>query len=293
MVSKIRKIFQTREVGHAGTLDPFATGVLICALGKATKILEYIQHQDKEYIATLTLGQSSDTYDCEGVIEEIPSTKYLPTLVDKKSLSGSRSEIVIGKIPNREKVETILKQFIGEISQVPPRFSAIKVDGVKSYDRARKGEDFELPARKVTIESIEILEYVFPLLKIKVACSTGTYIRSLGHDIGEKLGTHALLSGLERTRIGNICVEQCHTLEKLSSVGASDLKPLLIWDANILPLETIELTSEQIQKLKLGQFITIDTNSNNVELFGISENKPIAILERKEALWKTKKLLIE
>lgn len=263
VVAKLRKIFATREIGHAGTLDPFATGVLVIAIGQATKVLEYLQAEDKEYIATVELGISSDTYDRTGVI--------------------SRNANV--KAPTQKEIESVLKKFVGDIEQVPPRFSAIKVAGHKSYDRARKGEDFELPAKNVHIEEVEILEYSFPLLKLRVSCGSGTYIRSLAHDIGEKLGTSALLAELERTRVGKFTLDESYTLEDITS------KTVLVWDPSILDMATIELSGIQLKDLSQGKYIELDIAKNTTNIFGIFENIPAAILEPKEGKWKTKKLL--
>lgn len=192
-VQKIRKITGIRKVGHAGTLDPFATGVLILLIDQATKDQDKIMHQEKEYIGTIRLGASTDTFDKTGNIT--PVSNYEPA---------------------KKEVEDVLKDFIGEIAQVPPRYSAIKVKGKKLYELARKGVEFQPEPRKVFIKYIEILNYQYPYLKVKVICGSGTYIRSLANDIGAKLNTGGYLQELIRTRIGGYKIED--------SVETSELK---------------------------------------------------------------------
>jgi tRNA pseudouridine55 synthase len=177
-------------------LDPFAQGLLILAIGKEfTKKLSIFQKKDKEYIATLRLGAESDTFDREGKI------------VEKK----------VEKIPERKEIEEVLKSFLGEIKQIPPAFSAKKIKGKKLYELARKGIKVKPKPQKVKIYGISILEYNFPYLKIKVKCSSGTYIRSLANDIGKKLGCGAYVEELVRTKIGEFSVESAIELSKLNS----------------------------------------------------------------------------
>jgi tRNA pseudouridine55 synthase len=196
VVDKLREITGIRKIGHAGTLDPFATGLLILGIGREfTRKLSIFQKKDKEYIATLRLGAESDTFDREGKI------------VEKK----------IEKIPERKEIEEVLKNFLGEIEQIPPAFSAKKIKGKKLYELARKGIKVKPKLQKVKIYEISILEYKFPYLKIKVKCSSGTYIRSLANDIGKKLGCGAYVEELVRTKIGEFSVESAIELSKLNS----------------------------------------------------------------------------
>jgi len=186
---KIKKL----KVGHAGTLDPLATGVMIICTGKATKLIESYQYQTKEYIATLELGATTPSFDLEHAIDERYETAHISaTLVEEK-----------------------LKQFIGEIDQVPPVYSAVKVKGKRAFDYARQGEDVELKSKKLVIDEIEILEFALPILKIRIVCSKGTYIRALARDIGIALTSGAHLIALQRTRIGEITLEKCLQLENL------------------------------------------------------------------------------
>jgi tRNA pseudouridine55 synthase len=195
VVDKLREITKIKKIGHAGTLDPFATGLLILGIGREfTKKLSVFQKKNKEYIAILKLGAESDTFDKEGKI------------VEKK----------VEKIPERKEIEEVLKSFFGEIEQIPPAFSAKKIKGKKLYELARKGIKVEPKPQKVKIYEISILEYNFPYLKIKVKCSSGTYIRSLANDIGKKLGCGAYVEDLMRTKIGEFSIENAVELSKLT-----------------------------------------------------------------------------
>ena len=184
---KVKKL----KVGHAGTLDPLATGVMIVCTGKATKRIEEFQYHTKEYVATIQLGATTPSYDLEHEIDATYPTEHI----------------------TRELVEKTLKTFVGEIQQIPPAFSACKVDGKRAYDLARKGEDVELKAKTLIIDEIELLECNLPEIKIRVVCSKGTYIRALARDIGEALNSGAHLTGLIRTRVGDVRLEDCLSVE--------------------------------------------------------------------------------
>ena len=198
-VAKVRGFLRERfghkvKVGHTGTLDPFATGLLILLCGKMTKKSGDFLKLDKEYIATLRLGYVSSTGDPEGEIRKYNDGKICPTIDD---------------------VRGILNYFEGKIVQTPPKFSAIKINGERAYKLARKGAEFEMPSREVEIYKIEILRYDWPELEIKCFVSSGTYIRTLAEDIGEKLGVGAYLTALRRTKVGEFSVEEAVGLEAL------------------------------------------------------------------------------
>lgn len=182
---KVKKL----KVGHAGTLDPLATGVMIVCTGKATKRIEEFQYHTKEYIATIQLGATTPSYDLEHEIDATYPTEHI----------------------TREKIEEALKQFLGEIQQIPPAFSACKVDGARAYDLARKGQEVELKPKLLVIDEIELLACDLEKMeiKIRVVCSKGTYIRALARDIGEALHSGAHLTGLVRTRVGEVKLEDC------------------------------------------------------------------------------------
>ena len=182
---KVKKL----KVGHAGTLDPLATGVMIVCTGKATKRIEEFQYHTKEYIDTIQLGATTPSYDLEHEIDATYPTEHI----------------------TREKIEEALKQFLGEIQQIPPAFSACKVDGARAYDLARKGQEVELKPKLLAIDEIELLACDLEKMeiKIRVVCSKGTYIRALARDIGEALHSGAHLTGLVRTRVGEVKLEDC------------------------------------------------------------------------------------
>jgi len=184
---KIKKI----KVGHAGTLDPLATGVLIVCTGRATKKIETFQYQTKEYVATLFLGATTPSFDLETEIDKKFSTNHI----------------------TRELVEERLQKFIGTIEQIPPVYSAVKVEGKRAYEYARKGEEVELASKTLVIDELEILSFQLPTLKLRIVCSKGTYIRALARDIGQALGSGAHLTALTRTRIGDCTISQCMTLD--------------------------------------------------------------------------------
>jgi tRNA pseudouridine55 synthase len=194
VVNKLRRFYGIKKIGHAGTLDPFATGVLILLVGReSTKRSDEFMKQDKIYRTKLKLGYISDTYDKDGVIQAYN----------------------VQKVPTRSEIESIIASFIGEISQIPPMYSAIKINGKKMYELARKGEYVDIPPRLVNIYNINVLDYNYPYLILDIYCSSGTYIRSLGYDIGMKLGTGAYLEELERRQSGEYTIENCYTLDTL------------------------------------------------------------------------------
>jgi tRNA pseudouridine55 synthase len=189
-------LLNTKKIGHAGTLDPLASGVLVIGIGReATKQLSSLIKKDKEYIAEIRFGQVSTTMDEEG-----------------------EKEITCEKKPENfdlNKIKENLKNYIGEIKQMPPKYSALKINGQTAYKLARKGQEFELKEREVIIYNIEVLEYEWPYLKIKVHCGSGVYIRSLAHDLGTSLDTGAYLSDLERTRVGEFKSNDAISLDNL------------------------------------------------------------------------------
>ena len=196
IVYRVKKIFK-EKVGHTGTLDPLATGVLPILIGKGTKLSSYLMEHDKEYIATLKLGKKTDTLDAEGeVIEE---------------------REVDDNIFNKDKIDEVLNKFIGKIEQIPPLYSAIKVNGKKLYEYARNGQNVEVKPRQVEIYKINLLniDKEQKEIKFKVNCSKGTYIRTLCLDIAEKLGSIGYMSSLQRTRVGRFKIEDAITIDEL------------------------------------------------------------------------------
>lgn len=181
------------KVGHAGTLDPLATGVMIVTTGRATKRIEELQAGVKEYVATMALGATTPSYDLETEVDATYPTGHI----------------------TRELVEEVLTQFHGSIEQVPPSYSACKVDGHRAYKMARSGKEVELKAKTLTIDEIELLEYSQQSITVRVVCSKGTYIRALARDIGQALGSGAHLTALRRTRVGDVNEAQCMSVDQM------------------------------------------------------------------------------
>lgn len=185
---KIKKM----KVGHAGTLDPLATGVMIVCTGRATKRIDELQAHTKEYVATIALGATTPSFDLETEIDATYPTEHI----------------------TREMVENVLTRFTGHIEQVPPAFSACKIDGKRAYKMARKGKEVELKAKILVIDEIELLEYSQQSIVVRVVCSKGTYIRALARDIGQALNSGGHLTALRRTRVGDVRVEDCLTVDQ-------------------------------------------------------------------------------
>ena len=181
------------KVGHAGTLDPLATGVMIVCTGKATKDIDNLQAGVKEYIATMALGATTPSFDLETQIDATYPTEHI----------------------TRELVEKTLLDFIGEIQQVPPAFSACKVDGKRAYKMARKGQEVELKPKLLVIDELELREFAQNSFTVRVVCSKGTYIRALARDIGQALGSGAHLTALRRTRVGEVTIDRCMQVEEM------------------------------------------------------------------------------
>lgn len=202
VVKRIRGVMLRRmgikkmKVGHAGTLDPLATGVMIIVSGKSTKLIEQLQSGVKEYIATIALGATTPSYDLETEIDARYPTAHI----------------------TRELVEEVLAKFTGRIEQVPPAFSACKIDGKRAYKMARKGDTVELKPKILVIDEIELLEYSPESITIRVVCSKGTYIRALARDIGAALGSGGHLTALRRTRVGDVTIDRCLSLDDAVSM---------------------------------------------------------------------------
>lgn len=237
VVSFMRKITNIKQIGHTGTLDPFAEGVLPVCIGKATRLIEYLA-DDKEYLATVQFGRNTDTYDVEGVVTET---------FDKKV---SEEEVFIG-----------LKNFEGEIEQLPPIYSAIKVNGKKLYEYARKGQNVEIQPRKVFIERIELKNFdeINQTAEILVKCSAGTYIRSIAYDLGKILGCGGHLIKLIRTKAGGFNIENSSSLEDLKT----GVQSFLINPVDVLLLDKVEISDSDFAKLRNGNPIVNKTNKSN------------------------------
>ena len=229
VVAQVRRVTGTRKVGHAGTLDPLATGVVVVALGRATRLLRYVQEASKDYTAILRLGIATDTLDAQG---QVLSTQEMPI--------------------TREQFELALDGFRGSIVQVPPMVSALKMGGRRLYELARAGEEVERKPRTVDIHSLTLISFApgdFPVAVIEVGCSKGTYIRVLADDIARALGGRAHLEGLRRTRVDGFRVEQALSLDALDMWRDSLLPPA----AAVAGMECLPASAEQMQRVSQGR----------------------------------------
>ncbi len=233
VVAVLRRITKIKQIGHTGTLDPFAEGVLPICIGKATKLIEYLK-DDKAYIGTVKLGESTATYDTEGEIVSVSD-----------------------KSVNLKEIEELLPQFRGEISQIPPIYSAIKVGGKKLYEYARNGEDVKIQPRKVTISKLDILKFDTKSneLELYIECSKGTYIRSLANDIGEKLGIYGHLNKLVRVKAGDFLIDNSVKLEELQT--DDDIKRYLINPIKYLDYPIYNANESEIKAISNGNPITV------------------------------------
>ncbi len=229
-VVRVRRMAKQRKIGHAGTLDPLATGVLILCLGKATRLVEYVMGQPKKYEAVIRLGQTTDSYDADGEIVAEAEVDIQP-----------------------DQIKAALPEFLGEIWQTPPIYSAIKRGGKPLYKLARQGKAVTVEPRRITIYQAVMTDFQTPHLSLQIRCGTGTYIRSLAHDLGQKLGCGGHLAALRRTAVGEFTVEDGVSLDELTAdnLPAALLPP----DAAVAHLPAINVTDADVVELSFGRFI--------------------------------------
>lgn len=240
------------KVGHTGTLDPFASGVLVMVVGQASRLARYFQNSEKEYLAKITLGQETDTYDREG---EIMASTQVPPVASRN-------------------IESVLNLFRGPIQQIPPMYSAIKIRGERLYKKARRNEHIERPPRDVNIHEIELISESEESLQLRIRCSPGTYIRSLAHDLGRKIGCGAHLSSLIRTRSGPFTIENSCTVEEIAQDSSSCLIPMF----RLLPeIPSVELNLRESEMIKNGRTIKMDLGAKQREFRLLLGNELIAI----------------
>jgi tRNA pseudouridine55 synthase len=238
------------RIGHTGTLDPLASGVLVLTVGRATRLVEYVQRMEKTYRTTLTLGARSDTDDAEGNIQPVPNAAP----------------------PDRSTVTAALDTFVGEIAQVPPVFSAANVMGQRAYSLARRGRKPVLESKAVHVHAIDLLAYDYPRLDLQVRCGKGTYIRSLARDLGEKLGCGAYVQVLRRTRVGCFCEADGVDLDCDANTVRDRLLPLV---AALTELPKIHLSADHCRSLRFGQRINLAlelTTDNSMEAAALDPN---------------------
>lgn len=258
VVNKLKYLFKPLKVGHLGTLDPMATGVLLVTLGKATKLFDLMQEKQKTYIATFKFGTLTNTLDSTGEVIE-----------------------VCNKIPfNKTEIIAVLPMFIGEISQIPPKYSAKSVNGKRAYDLARQGIDFELKPKNVKVYDIKILDFDGFSVKLEITCGSGTYIRSLGRDIAQKLGTFATMTSLVRTKIDDFNLEKCLNIQDV----VNNPEQSIISIDKVLNYPILKVDDAIKNKLLNGQKLEIKTNEG---IYLLKDNNDIvALIEIKENLAK-------
>lgn len=271
VVNKVQRLLRPLKVGHAGTLDPLASGVLVIGVGSATRLVEYVHRYSKRYEATFLLGTSSDTEDISGQLVEHPDAAR----------------------PTHAEVVELLPAFRGDLMQVPPAFSALKVAGRRAYSMARAGEQVELAARPIKIHTLELLEYEYPVLRLAIVCSSGTYVRSLGRDMAQALGTEAVMTALRRTSIGPFTLAQAvapgtPSLDdlRLEQLSARLLNPLRA----LQELEHIVMPDDLVARLRHGQTIpvAIEPSETRQEVIAVDgQRRLLAILgPREPGFWK-------
>jgi tRNA pseudouridine55 synthase len=275
VVQIIRRGTGIRRAGHTGTLDPRASGVLVVLIGPAVRLSEYVSASDKRYQATVHLGSSTDTYDSEGRV----------------TASTSLTNV------SEEKFEEILQQYVGEIEQVPPPYSAVKVQGRKAYEIAREGEEVSLEPRIIQVYSLDLLEWDPPEVVIDVFCSSGTYVRSLANDLGNALGVGAHLVGLRRTKSGRFTLRDAVPLRRLQeSFTAGDWYKYLIPAAEALAdWPMIELDADQVELIRHGHRVPSDQGVKGWARGVSQQGDLVALLEADEASgeWQPRKVFFQ
>ena len=268
VVAILRRVTKIKQIGHTGTLDPFAEGVLPICIGKATRLIEYL-NDDKAYIGTVQLGKSTTTYDLEGETVDVSD-----------------------KTPALKEIENELNNFRGDIEQLPPIYSAIKVNGKKLYEYARKGEEVEIKPRSVNISDLKILNYDQEnrILELYIKCSKGTYIRSIAHDLGKNLGCFGHLIKLVRVKAGDFEVENSIKLEDLTDIET--VQKHLIYPLEKLDYQTYELNTKELELVSHGMQIFARTNLQNGIVILTNNNKLIAVAEMIDNKIKCSKVFI-
>lgn len=267
VVNRVERLVRPAKAGHAGTLDPLATGVLVVCVGSATRLIEYVQGGRKKYRATFLLGRESDTED----------------------VSGNVMLFADAPIPKREAIVAALPGFVGALLQRPPAYSALKVQGKRAYALARQGKAVELAPRPIEIFALSLVGYAYPELVLDVECSSGTYVRSLGRDIALALGTRALMSGLVRTAVGPFTIGAAIDLAELTAADTSaHLQPMTL---AVSHLPSITLIAEQVTHATQGKRLTLAESFAADEIAALdASGRLVAILSRAGDHWRPAKV---
>ncbi len=241
VVNVVQRLVKPAKAGHAGTLDPMATGVLLVCVGAATRLISLLQRSSKTYVAGFRFGQRSDTDDCSGIVTDVP---------------------IDGDVPSEQQVRDVLRTFIGTIEQVPPAFSAVKVNGQRAYAKARRGESVELKSKSVHVFAIDVIEYAWPNLTLQIECGSGTYIRSIARDLGASLGCGGLMTSLERTAIGEFLVTAAIAPESLSaeSIVTMMTDPIRV----VADMPTYQCNSDDEELVRIGRQLSISKSKLHI-----------------------------
>lgn len=270
VVAVARGALGTRKIGHAGTLDPFATGLLVLGTGRATRVLEYLVGLDKEYEATARLGVATDSFDPDGArISEDDRWRSL----------------------DPDRVCAVAAELVGPLLQTPPRYSAVKVGGIPAHRRARRGEDVELPARTVTVHSLRVVEVDLPFVRFRVRCSSGTYVRSLAGELGIRLGTACHLTALRRDRVGRFSLDRAATVAALREGSLPEgawVRPA----SALSHLQRVQVDADEAKLLAAGRQVGADARDARTAAFVLPGDELVAVGEVHGGLLKPRKVFL-
>lgn len=252
VVNKLKFKLKPLKVGHLGTLDPMATGVLLVTVGKATKLFDLMQEKTKTYIATFEFGYATDTLDATGIVEETCKT-----------------------VPTEQEIASVLPKFVGKVNQIPPKYSAKSINGTRAYNLARNGVEFELKPKEVEIYSIKILDFKGCSVKFEITCGSGTYIRAIGRDIAKELGTLATMTSLVRTKVGDFDLNKTVDIRNIEEID-NEILPIKV----VLNYETLNLSNSEQFKILNGQTLILN-KTNGIYLLEDTEDV-LALVEIKE-----------
>ena len=264
VVARVRRLAAQKRVGHGGTLDPAATGVLPVALGEATRLLEYLVDGRKRYHAAITLGVTTTTDDGEG---DVLTRQPVPDLAPRD-------------------LEPLLRSFVGEIQQVPPAYSAIQVAGQRMYDLARRGVEVDLPPRTVEVDAIQIVAWQPPVLTLDITCGKGTYIRALARDLGRELGCGAHLHALRRTAVGPLTIDHAVPLAELAADSGRLSHVLAPPEAAVLHLERVDLTEDAQRRVRNGLGLELSVTTPALLRAHATDGRLLALLRYDAAAWR-------
>ena len=258
-VNAVQRLVRPAKIGHCGTLDPLATGVLVVCVGPATRLTNLVQEAPKTYVGDFRLGVSSETEDIEGQIEPLANAPLITAA----------------------EIEAVLPEFVGEIQQMPPKFSALKVDGKRAYDLARQGKEVKLKSRQIQVYSLRLTAFEYPNFQLEIDCGTGTYVRSLGRDIGARVGSAAIMTALRRTAIGSFTVADTVNVMQLDAQNIS--QHLMPVDHCLGSLERVVINDAQARGLTDAQPLLLPAHADFERVVAVDKHgRVLAVLNRRD-----------